>query len=187
MSTSGYTRPKITPERLGSKPYTIIEVKKKQEKTNTTTKEKKTKLLTCSPTTLQNYQHPSTKPPQVKQVQWLPKWRPQEGNGMATAVVAPPKNRRKVFTWKTKTKQEASQQNASKEDYDTRRRCHCWHWHHNWESFRKTLCPMPTRRRRKRWTATPAATIKSARGEHLGSPQPNRRPTAREGASEARR
>jgi hypothetical protein len=35
---------------------------------------------------------------------------PQEGNAAAPAIVTPPKNRTKVFTWKTETKQEASQQ-----------------------------------------------------------------------------
>jgi hypothetical protein len=32
--------------------------------------------------------------------------------------------------------------------------------------------PMSTRRQRKRRTTTPTATIRSARGKHLGSPQP---------------
>jgi hypothetical protein len=39
---------------------------------------------------------------------------------------------------------------------------------------------MPTQRPRKRWNATPTATIRSARGEHLGSPLPHQRPTTRE-------
>jgi hypothetical protein len=33
---------------------------------------------------------------------------------------------------------------------------------------------------RRRWTATPAAIIRGARGEHLGPPQPHRRSTTRE-------
>jgi hypothetical protein len=38
------------------------------------------------------------------------------------------------------------------------------------ESFRPTLRPMPARKTRRRWTATPAVIIRSARGEHLGPP-----------------
>jgi hypothetical protein len=51
ISTSGYTRPKITQEHLDSKPRT--EQKKETKKENTTTKKMKTKLQTSSPTELQ--------------------------------------------------------------------------------------------------------------------------------------
>jgi hypothetical protein len=109
--------------------------------------------------------------PQAKQVTCLPKRRPQEGNDAAPAIVAPPKNRRKVFTWKKKTKHEASQQtpprrttipeDAAVIDTDTKS---------GELSPDASSNADPTTRR---WTAKPVAIIRGARGEHLGPPQPH--------------
>jgi hypothetical protein len=42
--------------------------------------------------------------------------------------------------------------------------------------FRPKLRSMPTWWWRANWTATPTVAAASVRGEHLGSPGPNRRP-----------
>jgi hypothetical protein len=139
---------------------------------------KKTKLPT-SPTELQIFQRPSSQTTTSEASHMTSKGTPTRRKRRRSRRHTP-NNRRKVFTWKTKIKQEASQQNASKEDHDTRRCCRCWHRHHSWEGFRLKLRQILTWWRRKGWITTLAATIRNARRERLGSPQPNQRPTTRE-------
>jgi transposase len=99
ISTSGYIRPTITIERLGSN--LAPRYRSKQEKTTTTKKKKKTTLPTYSPTKLPT---PGTSKHHKRRRSMTSKATPSRRKQRDAAAVAPPKTQRNVSTRRTPTK-----------------------------------------------------------------------------------